>query len=139
MAEIFITPGGIETSSLQKNPLRTEKENVVVRRLATFIEERGVDRVDLMKIDVESYEPRVLAGMGSYLHAMRPTIILEILNDEIGARVQPIIEGCEYLLFRLDENLGAVRVNELSVKGVGRHSRNFLLCSFVEARKLGLV
>ena len=45
----------------------------------SFVESRGIDRVDLVKIDTESTEPSVIRGMLSTLRRDRPSIIVEIL------------------------------------------------------------
>ena len=37
-----------------------------------------------MKIDVETHEPAVLKGMGEYLRSFRPTMLIELLNDEVA-------------------------------------------------------
>lgn len=39
--------------------------------------------MDLMKIDVEGYEPQVLEGMGKYLALMKPAMLIEILSNEV--------------------------------------------------------
>lgn len=137
--EIFIAPGHVMTASLQSNPSRTEKEQIKTVQLATFIESHEIERIDLMKIDVESYEPQVLEGMGPYLQAMRPAMIIEILNDEIGSEVESLIDSCHYLFFCLDEHIGAVRQDHLTLQGHSRHSRNFLLCDEGTAGALGLL
>jgi FkbM family methyltransferase len=38
---------------------------VAVRTLSSLLEERGLSHVDLLKVDVEGYEPDVMAGAGS--------------------------------------------------------------------------
>jgi FkbM family methyltransferase len=57
--------------------------------LDRFMADRKLDRVDLLKIDTESTEPDVLAGMGETVHRSRPTMLIEVLNiarvDELEA------------------------------------------------------
>ena len=76
---------------------------VTAQRLATFIQQIGLPKVDLIKIDVESHEPEVLEGMGKYLDLMRPTILMEVWNDEIGRRAEAILARHEYLFFSTSE------------------------------------
>jgi glutathione S-transferase len=42
-----------------------------------FVAERGVTRLDLVKIDVEGHEPAVLAGLAATLERLRPTVVFE--------------------------------------------------------------
>ena len=76
---------------------------VTARRLSTFIKQTGLTKVDLVKIDVESHEPEVLEGMGGYLGLMKPTILMEVWNDDIGRRAEAILAQHDYLFFSTDE------------------------------------
>lgn len=50
--------------------------NVRVRRLDDWLAEHEVDRVDLMKIDVEGFEPNVIKGAAKYIQRGRVRAIL---------------------------------------------------------------
>jgi FkbM family methyltransferase len=76
---------------------------IITKRLAAFIEEEKLARIDLIKLDVESHEPEVLEGMGDYLRRMMPTLLIEIWNDDVGARVEAMVRGLDYLYFRTNE------------------------------------
>jgi FkbM family methyltransferase len=138
VANIFMAPGGIATASLNCNELRTQKEQVEIIALAAYIESEAIDVVDLIKIDVEGFEPQVLEGMGKHLALMKPTILIEILDDEAGKKIESLVKECGYLYFNIDEFAGPIRVSHLSVKKFSRHSRNFLLCTEAIAHKLSL-
>jgi FkbM family methyltransferase len=47
--------------------------------------EHGIDRVDLLKIDVEGYEKNVFAGMRKTLERDRPVILFELVGAELKA------------------------------------------------------
>ena len=51
---------------------------VGVTTLDAFVAERGIRRLDFMKIDVEGFEERVLRGGERVLRELRPTILLEV-------------------------------------------------------------
>jgi FkbM family methyltransferase len=99
------------------------RERVPIRSLRSFFREEGIDRVDLLKIDVETFEPAVLAGLGDLLHRSRPSMIVEVLSDDVGEELQRLCpEGYEF--FHIDERLGPVR--RPRVERVSHESRNYL-------------
>lgn len=94
------------------------------QRLSSFIEEHGITKIDLMKIDVETYEPQVLSGMGRYLRVFKPTILIEILNESVARAVESLITDLGYQYFLIDEMKGYIKRENLSP---GRRGNNFLL------------
>jgi FkbM family methyltransferase len=60
--------------------------SVQLRRLDGLAEERGLDRIDLIKIDVEGHERRVLDGGAASLARFRPALILETGHEGEGDR-----------------------------------------------------
>lgn len=80
--------------------------------------------IDLMKIDVESYEAEVLKGFDDYLAQHQPTILLEILNEQVAEEVHTILEKCGYRYFyNIDEEKGL----SLKPKIVLSNYRNYLI------------
>lgn len=104
-------------------------------RLSTFIEKHEIATIDLLKIDVETHEPQVLEGFQPYLERFRPTMLIELLNDEVATRVETIVCDLDYLYFNIDEVLGVRRVDRLTKSD----SFNFLICRREIADMLGLV
>jgi FkbM family methyltransferase len=51
---------------------------VPVRNGDALCAEQGLPKIDLMKIDVEGYESKVLGGLSSRIHRDRPAILLEL-------------------------------------------------------------
>jgi FkbM family methyltransferase len=58
---------------------------VRVTTLDTFVADNRIDRIDVIKVDVEGHEERVLAGARETLAAFHPTLVLE-LTDRLLAR-----------------------------------------------------
>lgn len=140
-AVIFDTENEHVYSVTVNKNLYAEGESVVettipVKRLDTFIEENGVKKIDLMKIDVETHEPEVLEGMGKYLGEFKPAMLIEILNDEVGAGVEKLVEKNGYLFFNIDDKAGTLRQVDHIAKS---DFWNYLLCSPADAKELGLV
>jgi FkbM family methyltransferase len=63
-----------------------ETQRVALRRLDTLVAERGFGRIDLVKIDVEGHERRVLDGGGMALARFRPTLVIETGHEAEGDR-----------------------------------------------------
>ncbi len=127
------------TSSLNKDINGGEnvvETKITVERLDTFIEATGLKKIDLMKIDVETHEPQVLEGMGKYLQEFNPAILIEILDDEVGEKVESLVKNNGYVYFNIDEKAGTVR----KVASITKSDYwNYLLCSPTTAKELGLV
>jgi FkbM family methyltransferase len=111
------------------------ERKIVAKRIDTFIREEKVAHIDLMKIDVEMHEPEVLEGMVDCLKTMRPTLLIEVLSDEMGARVNALLQGRDYLFFNIDEKNAPKRVARVE-KAL---STNVLACSEAVARRLELL
>lgn len=108
---------------------------IAITRLDTFIEQHQLKKIDLIKIDVETHEPEVLEGMGKYLQQMRPTMLIEILNNEVAQKVQDLVEGIGYLYFDLDEKTAPKQVKQLHKSSF----YNFLICTPSVAQALQLI
>ncbi|MBT8196772.1 MAG: FkbM family methyltransferase [Bacteroidia bacterium] len=93
-------------------------------RLDTFIDLENLTNIDLMKIDVEKHEVEALEGFGAYLKAFKPTLLIEILDDEIAKGVEKLIAGIDYEYFVIDENSGIKKVDKLRKSDY----YNFLIC-----------
>jgi len=61
----------------------------------------GMPQVDLVKLDTESTEPLVVAGMLKTLQHARPLMICEILSDQAGQALQALLTPWDYRYFSL--------------------------------------
>ena len=116
--------------------------NVELVRLDSFVEERNLTKIDLLKIDVEGHEADVLRGFKKHLGLYKPTILVEILSEEVARQVQQIVEEHHYLYFDIDED-GKVeqkdQICSLYAPGENNSHFNYLLCQPVIAQHLNLV
>lgn len=115
--------------------VKTVKVPVAIKKLSSIINEYGLKKIDVIKIDVETHEPELLEGMEQYLKLFKPAMLIEILEEDIAAKVQKLTEGMGYLYFNIDENKGARQVSKLSKLD----HFNFLLCNEATAKKLNLI
>ena len=115
--------------------VKVQEVEIETLTLNKFVRENKIPRVDLMKIDVETHEPEVLEGFSDYLKEFHPAMLIEILNNEIGAKVEKLTEGMGYLYFNIDENKGVHQTNHI----VKSDYYNYLLCDAETAMGLGLL
>ena len=74
--------------------------------LDAFAAQRNLDRVDLLKIDVEGFEPAVLRGASRMLRSMRPAVVFEydpayVSRSGTAADLNGYFRDCGYRLFLL--------------------------------------
>lgn len=103
--------------------------------LDTFIERNKLERIDLLKIDVETHEPQVLEGFLKYLSQFKPTFLIEILNNDVAEFVYNVVSKYEYMYFNIDERNGIRQTERIEVSDY----YNYLVCSKETADKLGLL
>ena len=120
----------------------TSEVTVSMRRLDDVVAETG-DVPTIVKIDVETYEPAVLAGASDTLAAHRPHVIVEVLhrsNRDLGAPIDEVFTDLGYFAYALDATPDWIPQDRI----VGRrgNARDWLLApepldeAFVERWKL---
>ncbi|MFT3981252.1 MAG: FkbM family methyltransferase [Ferruginibacter sp.] len=103
--------------------------------LNSFIRQNNLSHIDLIKIDVETHEPEVLQGFNEYLSVFKPTMLVEVLDDEVGEKINNIVSGLGYLYFNIDEEKGIRQVTNITKSDY----YNYLFCDEKVARELGLI
>jgi FkbM family methyltransferase len=97
--------------SLNPNWRRKDQETIEVQTetLANYCKEKGVNKIDLMKIDVETHEYEVLKGYTNLIHSHKPYIILEIQSLEIGRQIERLFDSeiFHFYKFTLENGLEA--------------------------------
>jgi FkbM family methyltransferase len=83
-----VTSVSVDTGTAHLGPRAAGHEVVTValRRLDTVAAERRLDRIDLIKIDVEGHERQVLDGAGATLARFRPVLVMETGHEGDGDR-----------------------------------------------------
>jgi len=92
-------------------------------------------KIDLIKIDVETHEAEAIEGMIGIINKNKPTMLIEILNDEVGEKIERLIYGLGYIYFNIDEVNSPIKVEKLTKT----HHFNFLICQESIAHKLNLL
>ena len=74
---------------------------VTTMTLDSFVNNRlGALKIDLIKLDTEANEHRVLSGAHTVLSEHRPVIQCEILKDQIELEMESILRPYKYLYYR---------------------------------------
>jgi methyltransferase FkbM-like protein len=101
-------------------------------RLDTYCSERELSDVDLIKLDTESTEPRVLRGAIRVLEESRPDIICEVLHGRTEHELEQVLRPLAYSFYQLTPS-GPQRRSEIRGDAEYRHL-NYL---FSQRRELG--
>jgi FkbM family methyltransferase len=107
---------------------------VEVTTLDTFVQQRQLRSLDLVKIDAEGQDANVLKGFVQSIQQFRPDFIVEVQSDEIGQEIQALLPPDQYRYFNIDEETGLKPADTLT-----RHYwLNFWICKPETAQKLDL-
>lgn len=99
------------------------ERRIHVVRIDKFMKEHNLTSLELVKIDTEKHEFDVLVGFGDIVKTLRPTILIEILNRELGQKIEQFFFGLDYEFYEIIERKQVRRVGSLGVS-----SGNHLLC-----------
>lgn len=103
--------------------------------LASVIEQNKIEKVDLIKIDVEEHEFQVLEGLGPYIKTMMPAFLIEIIGNENGKKIKELFENLNYIYFLIDEINAPRQVKSI----VDSEHHNYLICTPDLAKKINLI
>jgi FkbM family methyltransferase len=107
-----------------------------VTTIDSFVSTNNISKIDLIKIDVETHEPSVLAGYRKYLLIHRPDFLIEVLTESVAVKIQDFFKGSGYCYFNIDEINGTLRKTETIEKS---DYFNYLVCTKESAAELKLI
>jgi len=88
------------------------KEHVTMRQLDTLTGEEKFPKIDVIKLDVEGAEVRVIQGAQKVLREHRPVVLFEALESALQAQgsnlasLMELLSSCGYQLFAFDSGTG---------------------------------
>lgn len=114
-AELHVPRSLVPSSaSLDQHGFRNIAGELIEVEVTTLDDDCSVGRpVDLVKIDVEGFEDKVLAGMSRILGRDRPTIVCECNPDGPYQAVESMLSAHEYAFFHLRAP-GPVRIPHIT-------------------------
>lgn len=86
------------------------------------------EKIDLVKIDVELHEFEVLQGMKKIIKSFKPTMIIEILTDELREKVFNFLIEFKYQIFNINSTDNCLSTDY----EITHENRNFL---FIQKEK----
>jgi FkbM family methyltransferase len=110
-------------------------KTIPVRSVDSIMKEFNLPKIDLIKLDVEGHELSVLQGMYYYLKRDKPSLILEVLNEERAQKINELFKELNYLYFDIDEINPPKQIPEIKKSGYF----NLLICTRDVAKKINLV
>ncbi len=96
--------------------VRNEGHNYPVRTVSLdlFSAEKNLERISLLKIDVEGHELSVLKGSREILHKYRPLIFFECIESTVCEELEQFLRRLDYEFLLIDDNsLAALPVEGL--------------------------
>jgi len=107
------------------------KERVPLKRLDDLIEEEGLKKIDIIKLDIEGAEFLALEGAPKTLRTSRPLLLLELFDSALrrqgssAAEVVALLKSFNYEIYAFDQNSGRPlkkeRYSEVSENVVAAH------------------
>lgn len=122
----FPTSGSLDSDKLKtliEGRTDISEYEVKCQTFDSYIEEKQLNKIDLVKIDVELHEPAVFEGF-KRLQAFRPTIVVEVLNQEVGDKIAAASDLSDYIIYRLRAPYEVERLNSIQSN---KKYRNILL------------
>lgn len=102
ISEFYLANKGLGTaSSLFEIKEHSKKVKVKTDTLDGIIKDLEIKKIDLIKIDVEGAEPRVLRGALDILKKDKPKVVFEALNKERFDECKKILKKFNYKIRRL--------------------------------------
>lgn len=129
----YVRSATVNTSLLDRPPEAVKTKKIAVERFDTYFRRSGLNRLDLVKMDVESHEPEVLEGFGDLLGSFRPTILAEVSYARVPGLMNQILKPYGYLYFNISEEGSMRRQETLTLSD----SDNFLICQPRIAERYG--
>lgn len=130
LQKLYITAGdhpvNCSLENAAENEIGTRVAEVRTFSLDSYALQAGLEKIDLIKLDLEGHEPKALGGATRILSRSKPTILIEVNTEETGKKIQEILDEYSYSYYLIDEGYGLVKTAFLSPPNGLKWGQNFL-------------
>ena len=132
-----------ESRDVEINQLHKVETELIT--LDTFIKKNTIANIDLIKIDVETHEAEVFEGFRKHLKDFKPSILVEIIRDDVAEAIEEEVSNLGYIFFYINEPFGGFIYETTGViyqkieTLTGGIFGNYLICSNEKAKELNLI
>ncbi len=95
-----------------------------------FILQAKIEKIDLIKIDVEMFEPQVIEGFEDVLFNHQPIIFIEVLSNEVAEKLNLLFKN-QFAFYHLSDKEKIVKKNKLEMVPL---KWNYVLCPLSKSR-----
>lgn len=106
------TSASLDILKLKDSVTDINEYEVSVETLENYTFRKAIEKIDLIKIDVELHEKEVLEGFGDILKKSQPLIFIEVLTSDIASSLNKLFEKQDYRFFHLRGHQDAIEVPE---------------------------
>lgn len=131
---IHTTTASLKNTATGENDSKVIAKKITLTTLDSFMESNSIQGIDLIKIDVETFEVEVLEGFRQGLNTFKPTILIEVLNEDIADGISKLIADIDYEFYNISETLGITKVDKIRRSD----SYNYLICTAEISKKIGI-
>lgn len=131
---IHTTTASLKNAAQGENHSEIIAQKVTLTTLDSFMETHSIPQIDLIKIDVEMFEVEVLEGFQQGLKKFRPTLLIEVLTQEIADGISALVADIGYEFYNISETTGITKVEKISKS----NSYNYLICTSEVAKRIRL-
>ena len=101
--EHLTSTGSFDKSQADRTTI-LETINVEALTLDEYVAQKGIEKIDLIKLDTEATEHLVLAGAQRVLSEFKPVIFCEVLPGKVEQKIEAAFKAQGYLMYRLGED-----------------------------------
>ena len=129
----------VDGETYVKSVWREQDKNFHAVRLDSFLNDQKIEKVDLVKIDVEHYVVEMIEGYSETFAKTLPNLMIEILRDHQAEAIEEVLKTKDfgYLYFNINDKTKEVRrTKDLSKRA---DDMNYFICHEKMAKQVGLI
>lgn len=131
---IYSNGSSMAASSIYATKNKKFIQNIRIRRFDDIYRAIGIEKADMIKIDVEGYELEVLLGAREFIAMFKPLILTELspyfyrrLDESISNKILDFLIGMGYELYDLIEHTNR-KVRVYTLEDINNKDQTNLLC-----------